>query len=118
MPETIYCWRCRLDIPMLTESEWAILSPHLSNALERIKSYRQQHNCSLQEALEKGLGASLDVYERLTGFKETNPNALWHHRRSIYGPPCPSCGKPFRTPQARFCAMCSAERLRDTTGNG
>jgi len=114
MPETIYCWRCRIDVPMLTEPEWATLSPHLTDTVERIKGYRTQHNCSLQEALEKGLGDALEVYERLTGFKETNPNALWHHRRSIYGPPCPECGKPFRTPQARYCAMCSAERIPDS----
>jgi len=76
MPETIYCWRCRIDIPMLTEVEWATLSPHLTDTVERIKSYRQQHSCSLQEALEKGLGDALEVYEHLTGFKETNPNAL------------------------------------------
>lgn len=113
MPETIYCWRCRIDIPMLTESEWETRVPHLTDTVERIKGYRMQHNCSLQEALEKGLGDALEVYERLTGHKETNPNALWHHRRSIHGPPCPACGKPFRTPQARFCAMCSAERVPD-----
>ncbi len=111
MPRTIYCWRCRIDIPMLTDEEWQSVSPHLTNAIEQIKRYREEHACSLKEATEKGFGeAALVEYERLTGFKETNPNALFHHRLSIYGPPCPSCGKPFRTPQARFCAMCSTER--------
>src|SRR5207244_3239791 len=27
MPTTIYCWRCRMDMPMLTEDEWRRLSP-------------------------------------------------------------------------------------------
>jgi hypothetical protein len=116
MPETIFCWRCRIDVPMLTEVEWAELSPHLNERVAQIQDYRRQHDCSLKEALKQGLGDALKVYERLTGFKETNPNALWHHRRSIYGPPCPSCGKPFRTPQARFCAACSFERTSDATG--
>ena len=96
---------------MLTEEEWVVVSPHLSNAVEQIKSYREEHHCSLAEANRNGFGKrALEIYERLTGFKETKPNALFHHRLSIYGPPCHSCGKPLRTPQARFCAMCSAEQ--------
>ena len=100
-----------MDIPMLTEEEWATISTHLSDSIQQIKRYREEHGCSLQEATQKGLGSALDVYERLTGFKETNPNALWHHRLGIYGPPCQACGKPLRTPQARYCAMCSAPAL-------
>ncbi len=48
----------------------------------------------------------LERYRRITGFQETNINAVHHHRLSLYGKPCPACGKPFRTPQARFCASC------------
>ena len=100
-----------MDIPMLTEEEWATISPHLSDSIEQIKRYREEHGGSLQEATQKGLGSALDVYQHLTGFKETNPNALWHHRLSIYGAPCHACGKPLRTPHARYCAMCSAPAL-------
>lgn len=53
---------------------------------------------------------ALDLYQRLTSFRETNPNALWHHRMSLYGPICASCGKPLRTPEASFCAACGARR--------
>ena len=52
----------------------------------------------------------LDEYNRITGFSETNPNAVWHHRIALYGPACHSCGKPLRTPIARFCAACGATR--------
>jgi len=45
-------------------------------------------------------------YEMFTGTEETNPNAVWHHVASQYGPPCPECGKPLRTPRARLCAAC------------
>ena len=115
MPRTIYCWRCRMDIPMLTEEEWAQVAPHLDNGIEQIKRYREQHGCSLAEAKEKGLGQeALALYERMTGFHETNANALWHHRLSIYGPPCQACGKPLRTPEARSCAVCGAERSLQT----
>ena len=100
-----------MDLPMLTEEEWHLLSMHLTDAISQIKAYRATHGCSLAEATRLGFGQeALAVYERLTGFKETNPNALFHHRLAIYGPPCTNCGKPLRTPQARFCAMCSTPR--------
>ena len=51
-------------------------------------------------------GPLLREYERITGFRETNPNAIHHHVVSMYGPPCTACGKPLRTPRARFCAAC------------
>lgn len=111
MPRTIYCWRCQTERPMLTEEEWALVSPHLTNMIEEIQAYRQLHNCSLAEAMQMGSGReALKIFEQITGFKESNPNALFHHRLSLYGPPCHSCGKPLRSPQARFCAMCSAPR--------
>ncbi len=58
---------------MLTEEEWATISPHLSDSIEQIKRYRIEHGCSLQEATQKGLGNALGVYESLTGFKGRTP---------------------------------------------
>jgi len=51
-------------------------------------------------------GAALAEYERITGYRETNFAAIWHHRLALYGPPCKSCGKPLRTPQAKLCGNC------------
>ena len=100
-----------MNIPMLTEEEYASISPHLTNAVQQVKAYREEHQCSLTEANNKGFGQrALAVYEQLTGFKETNVNALFHHRLGIYGPPCHSCGKPLRTPRASYCPMCGTER--------
>jgi hypothetical protein len=96
---------------MLTEEEWTAVAPHLTNMIEEVKAYRLEHDCSLAEAKQNGLGKrALELYGQITGVKESNPNALFHHRLSIYGPPCHACGKPLRTPVARFCAMCSAPR--------
>jgi hypothetical protein len=50
--------------------------------------------------------AILSRYNRLTGFGETLPEAVMHHRVSAYGPPCGACGRPLRTPRASFCAGC------------
>jgi len=100
-----------MDIPMLTEDEWEKVGPYLADGVDQIKRYREAHGCSLAEATANGFGIeALLAYEKITGFKEKNANALFHHRLSIYGPPCHSCGELLRTPQARYCASCSAER--------
>jgi hypothetical protein len=49
-------------------------------------------------------------YTLFTGAAEENPNAVWHHVASQYGPACAHCGKPLRTPAARWCAACGAWR--------
>jgi hypothetical protein len=109
MAKTLYCWRCRIDVPMLDEDEWAEVEPHLVNAIERIKRYRAEHGVSLYEARRDGYGKdALERYFQITGFRETNADALWHHRLSDYGPPCDACGKPLRTPRAKLCAACGA----------
>lgn len=96
-------------MPMLTEEEWQVVHP--LSYIAQIKQYREETGCSLSEALEKGLGyQTVAAYERVTGYKEANPNAILHHRLSLYGPPCHACGKPLRTPAARYCANCNAAR--------
>lgn len=80
---------------MLEEQEWKMVVPHLTNALEQIMRYREEHGVSLAEAREKGYGQqAMRVYEMLTGHQASCADALWHHRISIYGPPCSACGKP------------------------
>ena len=92
---------------MLDDEEWDEVHPHLTNAIEQIKRYRAEHGVSLNEARAKGYGReALERYFQITGFRETNPNALWHHRLSDLGPPCRACGKPLRTPRAKLCAEC------------
>ena len=70
-------------VPMLDEDEFKVVS----------NLYRNGHFRTVREK-----------YLEMTGFKETNENAIMHHRISIYGEPCENCGKPLRTPQAAFCA--------------
>ena len=84
--KTQWCWRCKAEVPMLDEDEFARVTSHASKA-------------------DRGK-ALLDEYNEITGFGETNWNVVWHHRISIYGPPCLRCGKVLRTPVASKCFEC------------
>src|SRR5690349_1095813 len=83
----LWCWRCRAEVPMLEELEWA----DVEAALER-----GPDDTSLGQRLQR----VQDVYAEYTGVHDENPNAIMHHRASHYGPPCNSCGRPLRTPVA------------------
>jgi hypothetical protein len=103
----LYCWRCRADMPMLDEDEFAEVSALLSLGIRGIQLERETTGAPLSAIpLSQHFNRALDEYERITGFRETNANAIWHHRLSLYGSPCPACSKPLRTPQARFCPAC------------
>ena len=111
MAEFRYCWWCKTDVPMLDEKEWKQIAPHLDDAIEQIKHYRQKHNASLAEARQHGYGReALREYHEITGHQETHPDVLWHHRLSLIGPICEACGKPLRTPHAKFCAECGTAK--------
>ncbi len=55
-------------------------------------------------------GPLIEYHQKVTGIVETDPLKIIHHRSTIYGPPCDSCGKPYRTPKARLCAYCGGKR--------
>ena len=101
-----------MALPMLDEAEWAKVRPLLSMSIQDLSEEAQVLGLSLRRAMDvKPLGwRALALYRELTGFEETNVNALWHHRLSLYGPPCVHCAKPLRTPQAKLCAACGRER--------
>ena len=107
MSKIVYCWRCRIDLPMLDESEWDTVLPRLARGIREMREYRQTNGVGALDAKMRIYGdGALQRYFELTGVRESNINALWHHRLSLYGPPCSSCGKLLRTPRAKFCAAC------------
>ncbi|MEO8146979.1 MAG: hypothetical protein ABI723_05040 [Bacteroidia bacterium] len=97
--KALWCWRCKMEIPMLDEAEYEQARLYYSEEFKNLKHNRQERFKKI-----------LDYYFEITGFEETEPNAIMHHRISIYGPPCENCGKPYRTPQASFCAACGHKR--------
>jgi hypothetical protein len=111
MPQDLYCWRCDRVLPMLDEAEWARLAPLLDGAIENIQRYRKQHGVALSAVpIPRMYWAASEMYLSLTGCMPPDPEALWHHRLSDYGPPCTHCGKPLRTPRAKLCAACGRDR--------
>jgi hypothetical protein len=95
----MWCWRCKMDLPMLDEDEFAIASKLYSDAFKMTGMSREERFRPL-----------LDYYYSITGFKETEPNAIMHHRIADYGSPCENCSKPYRTPVATFCPACGNRR--------
>jgi hypothetical protein len=59
-------------MPMLDEDEYG-----------RLLSLRQKDGGSVQ----REFAPVLAEYEGITGMRETNPMAIYHHRLSLYGPP-------------------------------
>ena len=96
---------------MLEEHEWEQVAEALRAGLQGLKKERKEKGISLSAVdTASYYREALERYERLTGYRETNPRALYHHRVSLYGPPCPHCGKPLRTPKAKLCAACGTRR--------
>ena len=92
-------WRCQQDMPMLDEEEFA--------RVDRL--YRDGFGPP-RRTLEERFAPVSREYARLTGYPDCHPNAVMHHRLSLFGPPCTACSKPLRTPQAAYCAACGASR--------
>jgi hypothetical protein len=94
-------------MPMLDEAEYAEAFRLYRDGRQATKEFRTKFGVPLSNAtMEERFQPLLDFYEQLTGFRETNKNAVMHHRLSMYGPPCVGCGKPLRTPKAKLCGSC------------
>ncbi|NQT15165.1 MAG: hypothetical protein HQ582_20585 [Planctomycetes bacterium] len=95
---------------MLDEHEWERLASALSGHAEKIMRTRRQESCDLVTARELAGKEACDLYFEMTGYRETNSDALWHHRLAYSGPECPRCGHLFRTPKATYCANCGVKK--------
>lgn len=93
--KVLWCWRCKMEIPMLDDEEF-----------NRAMALRGTGRGD--DLRDREFASVLREYELITGFHETNINAVYHHKASLYGPPCRNCGKPLRTPKARICGACMA----------
>lgn len=102
-----WCWRCKADVPMLDEAEFATVAELYRAGMEGAKEYRRRWGIPLEGAsLQDRLRPVSLRYEQLTGVPDCPPNTIMHHRLSLYGHPCRRCGKPLRTPTAKLCGAC------------
>jgi hypothetical protein len=91
-----------MEVPMLDEDEYAKANELYGQAIREVK---------LHGGRILRFKPLLDYYKDVTGWEETEPNAIMHHRVAQYGPACENCGKPYRTPQAAFCAACGHKKI-------
>jgi hypothetical protein len=103
----MWCWRCKMEMPMLNEEEYGEIYKMFSGALTAAKESRIENNLPLEGlTIEEIFRPMREKYKEFTNYEETNHIAILHHRISDYGEPCKNCGKPLRTPKASFCAAC------------
>ena len=108
----LWCWRCRKDVPMLDEVEYAEVErlhagyrPRLDELQPQIASSAQAKAEFNRLISERDLLA-MEIFAKHTGRQPTEPFEVLHHRLALYGPPCGKCGKPLRTPKASVCGNC------------
>lgn len=94
---------------MLDEHQFEQINAVYRECIRAVQQRRENDNIPLDRVdLATAFAPVLAAWIDLTGFQETNPNAVLHHRMALYGPPCHTCGKPLRSPAASFCAACGA----------
>jgi hypothetical protein len=112
-----YCWRCREELPMLDDEEFAVVAALYHAAFRVDKKRIAQGLKTDDQSIAELFHPVVDAYEKITGYRATNANAVMHHCLSQFGPPCSACGKPLRTPKAARCVECGKERVTDEQTN-
>lgn len=106
----MYSYRLKRAVPLLTETEFAPIERSLQSHFGQIKRYLEEHpGFSIGEARANCCADAMESYERVSGVRLAHPDQLYWVRMSLYGAPCPTCGRPFRTPRAKLCAACGFE---------
>ena len=107
--QTLWCWRCKRNLSMLDENEFAEISKTYAECMKGAKEFRERFGVPLKNAnVQARFKPVCDRFEQMTGMKETNANAIMHHRLALYGPPCEKCHRPLRSPEAKLCGSCMA----------
>ena len=105
-----YCWRCRQEMPFLNEREWTQIAPHLEHIMTDIKQYREENNVDLHTAKIKMKFRATEIFEQLTGYKDIDPQIIFHHRLNDWGQECSNCGYLLRTQNGAFCVHCGQKQ--------
>lgn len=104
-----WCWRCKKDVPMLDEEEWAVVR---RLRVETLRAYKQLEEsrglADAREAFDRRNGLLGETLNHITGETNEYPYACINHAHRIAerGGPCARCGKVLRTPNAVQCFEC------------
>jgi hypothetical protein len=101
-----------MEIPMLDQEEFQLYKLAIWEGKKLVEEEIEKRNIvdyrwlgEIPKSYER-MRYFIDMYRVITGFNETNPNAIYHHRIEDYGEDCPNCHKPLRTKKARYCVAC------------
>ena len=101
---------------MLTDDEWISLHEKVDGYIDQLKANAPAGDDDADlRLIRPRIAKLLEEYNSLTGEREGNVNAVWHHRRSLYGPPCCHCGVALRTSEAKFCFLCHRPQAYGST---
>ncbi len=104
----LWCWRCKTEVSMLDDEEYAIVYKLYSDILRSIKLAKPGVSPASDDVVHERFAPVREAYFLITGVREEKTHVFLHHALSSFGPPCRSCGKPLRTPAAKLCAACGA----------
>jgi hypothetical protein len=103
----LWCWRCKMEVPMLDEAEYAEVFRLYTDSIQQRKQLCREKSLPLGAMpLREMFKPVRTRYEEITGMTGCHENAIVHHRLSLYGDLCENCKKPLRTPKARLCGSC------------
>lgn len=103
-----WCWKCKKDVPMLDEREWAeALALHLKAVRYHKRAVETEAENDIAEHRRADV-ALRECLNQLTHEMNEYPYACMNHahRVAARGDPCPNCGQALRTPAARQCFEC------------
>lgn len=109
MPITLYSFKLRRTLPLLSEDEYRPIADMIVAPILRMKEYIDKHGVSLSEARRHWCDEGIEYYERLTGVRLSSPEDLYWVRLSNYGRICPNCCNLFRSPRAKMCIECGLQ---------
>ena len=112
----LWCWRCRAVVAMLDDDEWELVQEVGAageSGLEVLERERVRRGLPPISGSPEELPFPhrkswpyLAAYRLITGVADASLFVVRHHVASKYGAPCTGCGRPLRTPVARFCVAC------------
>ena len=93
-----------MDVPMLGKVEYKIAFDLYTEEV---------NNADINLSREKRFEKLLQNYLGVSGFRESEPNAIMYQRIEQYGSSCENCGKPYRTKMASFCAALEMKEINN-----